>query len=150
MKSNIAAFIVVGAISVWLESCAADAEEFATTHNPEFEITYLLTEFEDIGNRSAESIWRASQNPGDPNMGYHYMFDDGMTEEDWVVPHAGSSTMCKDENGDDLFPKPDACGVTTGFMPLSMQDRPFTLFGSKKSFHWYGTAVLSGVGFGTY
>ena len=150
MKNKLAAFLIFCLTASVFGSCASDPEEYSTSHDAKYEITYLLTDFENIGNRNAESIWRALINGDDPHMGYAYMFDDNKTDDDWVVPHAGSSNMCVDDEGNNLNPYPAACEVYTGYIPNAQNPVPLPFFQSQKSFHWSGTAVMSGVGFGIY
>ncbi|MBN2341676.1 MAG: hypothetical protein JXX29_00360 [Deltaproteobacteria bacterium] len=127
-----------------LGGCAASPEEYSTEHNPEYEITYLLTDFEINSNRNAEAAFRNV----DP-MGWHYMYDDSKTLDDYVEPHAQQSEMCRDLETDvPLIPTPPECDIMTGYQ-VNAQN-PFTEFGSQMSFHWSGTAKINGVGFGTY
>ena len=150
MKNKMAAFLIFCFTSLVFGSCASDAEEFSTQHDPKYAITYLLTDFEVIGNRGAEALWLAAADQEDPHMGYFYMFDDNKQDEDWVVPHAQNSNMCKDAEGNDLNPIPPECEAGTGGKPLAEQDKPFRLFNSNKSFNFHGTATVSGVGWGIY
>ena len=150
MKNKISVILTSFLVSFAFGSCASDEEEYATQHDPEYTVTYMLTDFETLNNRSNESIWLANADANDQHLGYYYMFDDNKQDNDWVVPHAQNSNMCKDEDGNELNPPPPECQVHTGRKPLAEQDNPFTLFNSTTSFNFHGTAIVSGVGFGVY
>ena len=132
-----------------LAGCADELDNvYSTEHNPEYKITYLLTEFETPNHHNAEG--RAA----DEGRGYLYMFDDPNTDLDYVEPRAKHSKMCQkeDEDGnlmlDILDPYPPECSINTGY---DINDaNPFEKFGSSRSFHMKGTVDGEGLGFGVY
>ncbi|MBN2715921.1 MAG: hypothetical protein JXX14_08695 [Deltaproteobacteria bacterium] len=132
-----------------LTGCAAEKDDtYSTEHNPEYAITYLLTEFEQSNHYNAEGI------AAEEGRGYLYMFDDPNTDIDFVTPRAKDSPMCKkvDENGEltdeNLSPAPTDCAVNEGY---DYNDAAiFDKFGSTQSFHMTGTVAGEGLGFGLY
>jgi hypothetical protein len=152
---------------VLTSGCAQLPEEYSTEPNPEYAITYLLTEFEGKNHKNAEGLDRDA-NPS----GYHYIFGDKNSEVDYIEPYPEESGFCRTstltefyesfdtdtakllkaiQNGDtdaNLKPYPEKCTLSTGLRNHSTN--PFPHFDSRQSFRIRGTTAGSGVGFGTY
>lgn len=144
MKNNFLAVLASCIVPTVLVSCADAPVTFSTQHDSKYKITYLLTDFEANNNRSAEGWYRN----GDIS-GWHYMFDDAATKQDYIYPSAGQSEYCVTlSNEQPIVPEPPDCNILTGFQVNT--ENPFTQFGSTKSFHMHGRAHIAGAGFGTY
>ena len=117
MKMNrLTVLLVACLLPVVLTGCAAEKDgEYSTEPDSKYEITYLLTEFEQANHYNAEGV------AAEEGRGYLYMFDDPGTELDFVEPRAKDSPMCKkvDEDGElldeSLSPPPPGCAVDAGY-----------------------------------
>ncbi|MBN2717691.1 MAG: hypothetical protein JXX14_17710 [Deltaproteobacteria bacterium] len=156
---------LTGTFGILFWGCADAPEEYTTVHNPEYAITYLLTDFESGNHRNAEGVDRNS-----PPYGYHYTFGDPNAGDDYIEPFPKESELCRTQTleefystldsdelldairkGDtdaELRPYPPKCSVITGLQ--THPSKPFSLFDSRVSFHMRGVTAGEGVGFGTY
>jgi hypothetical protein len=69
---------------------AQPPEEYSTEPNPEYAITYPLTEFEGKNHKNAEGLNRDA-NPS----GYHDIFEDTNSEVDCIEPYPQESGFCR-------------------------------------------------------